>query len=179
MQTRSKTLSLFSFSRRPEAVQLSFATNENVKRYSAAPAAPVKRARRQLIEDLRYACDDSDNDSTSTYHTEDDEDDDDEPISPRELCNVFEHNKTRTTENRAKESQQRATEDRIEYSVNIDFDEASRTWRSNKVLVGEGHFAYKCDSCDRRSVKDSIYCGVHRREAAKKNKTTYQSGITR
>jgi hypothetical protein len=54
------------------------------------------------------------------------------------------------------------------YSVDIDFDEASHAWRSNKVLVGEGHFAYKCDSCDRRSVKDSIYCGVHRREAAKK-----------
>ena len=29
------------------------------------------------------------------------------------------------------------------YEVNIDFDEASRQWRKNKVQLGEGMFMYK------------------------------------
>jgi len=162
MQTRSKTLSLLT--RNVEKQDLQFSTPKQTKRSAEAPAAPLKRTRRQLIEDLRDTCDDSDNDSTSTYCTEDDE-----PITPRNLCDLFEPNfrfegKPHSTTLRAQESRQRVTE----FAVEIDFDEASNAWRANKVLVGEGHFAYKCDACDRRSVKDSNYCGVHRRGAAKK-----------
>ena len=29
------------------------------------------------------------------------------------------------------------------YDVNIDFDEASKQWRKNKIHVGDGHFTYK------------------------------------
>ena len=29
------------------------------------------------------------------------------------------------------------------YNVNIDFDEASRQWRKNKIPIGEGGFMYK------------------------------------
>ena len=29
------------------------------------------------------------------------------------------------------------------YQINIDFDEASRQWRKNKVSIGEGGFRYK------------------------------------
>lgn len=53
------------------------------------------------------------------------------------------------------------------YDVNIDFDESSSAWRSNKLLVGEGHFVYKCDSCERRRVKGSDFCGIHRRSNKK------------
>jgi len=28
------------------------------------------------------------------------------------------------------------------YEVNIDFDEASRMWRNNKISIGEGQFIY-------------------------------------
>ena len=165
MQTRSKTLSLSLLTRSSAAkqVDLNFSTPKQPRRSTEEPAAPVKRARRQFINDFRDTCNDSDNDSTSTYHT-----DDDEPITPRNLCNLFEpnfrfegkaHSNATDTHTRAKESQQRRTE----FAVDIDFDEASRAWRSNKRLAGEGHFVYKCDRCDRSSVKDSIYCGVHRR----------------
>ena len=188
MQTRSNTLSLFTrnSSLAPsgrESVYLAFAKQDNLQfstpaktRRLTEPSAPVKRARRQLIEDLRDACDNSDNDSTSTYHTEDDE-----PITPRNLCDLFEPNfifegnllrntDNCTTEERAKYAHQRSSEEQKKYAVEIDFDEASRAWRVNKVLAGECNFAYKCDKCDRRSVKDSNYCGVHRRGAAKKVK---------
>ena len=54
---------------------------------------------------------DSDNDSTSTYDTEDEE------------MQIYTNNIFRTI--------------RPKYEVNIDFDEASAAWRSNKRRVGE------------------------------------------
>ena len=32
-----------------------------------------------------------------------------------------------------------------ELNVDIDFDEASKEWRKNKIHVGSGYFAYKCN----------------------------------
>ena len=34
-------------------------------------------------------------------------------------------------------------EDKGKYEVNIDFDEASRAWRKNKIHLGETGFRYK------------------------------------
>ena len=34
-------------------------------------------------------------------------------------------------------------EDKGKYEVNIDFDEASRAWRKNKIHLGESGFRYK------------------------------------
>jgi len=34
----------------------------------------------------------------------------------------------------------------IQYQVNIDFDEASKEWRKNKIKLGEGMFKYKRSS---------------------------------
>ncbi len=34
-------------------------------------------------------------------------------------------------------------EDKGNYEVNIDFDEASRSWRKNKIHLGEAGFRYK------------------------------------
>ena len=31
----------------------------------------------------------------------------------------------------------------LQYKVNIDFDESSKTWRKNKIQLGEGMFKYK------------------------------------
>ena len=31
-----------------------------------------------------------------------------------------------------------------QFKVEIDFDEASKAWRQNKISLGNGHFAYKC-----------------------------------
>ena len=38
--------------------------------------------------------------------------------------------------------QSRQKKERIEYEVNIDFDEASRCWNANKVRLGNGWYAY-------------------------------------
>jgi hypothetical protein len=34
--------------------------------------------------------------------------------------------------------------------INIDFDEASKEWRKNKIELGKGYFKYKCaiDGCN-------------------------------
>ena len=34
-------------------------------------------------------------------------------------------------------------EDKVKYEVNIDFDEASKAWRKNKIHLGEQGFCYK------------------------------------
>lgn len=71
-------------------------------------------------------------------------------------------------------------EESPKYTVDIDFDEASRAWRANKRMVGEGHFVYIrtrsatkstrvesacCNQCDRPAVSNE-FCGVHSRRAA-------------
>jgi len=54
------------------------------------------------------------------------------------------------------------------YEVNIDFDEASSAWRSNKKPVGDGTFKYICcgltktgNKCVREPLQNSEYCKVH------------------
>jgi hypothetical protein len=54
------------------------------------------------------------------------------------------------------------------YEVNIDFDEASRAWHSNKKSVGNGHYKYICtiekngSTCGKSCYKDLLYCWIHR-----------------
>ena len=54
------------------------------------------------------------------------------------------------------------------YEVNIDFDEASSAWRSNKKPVGDGTFKYICcgitktgNKCVREPLQNSEYCKTH------------------
>ena len=54
------------------------------------------------------------------------------------------------------------------YEVNIDFDEASRAWMSNKKSIGNGHYKYICtvekngSSCGKSCYKNLLYCWIHR-----------------
>ena len=34
----------------------------------------------------------------------------------------------------------------VQYKINIDFDESSKSWRKNKIQLGEGMFKYKRSS---------------------------------
>ena len=60
-------------------------------------------------------------------------------------------------------------------SVKIDFDEASREWRKNKIYLGCGDFRYSCseltkkgEKCKNRIVKDNL-CHVHYKKSKKKH----------
>ena len=55
------------------------------------------------------------------------------------------------------------------YKVDIDFDEASALWRSNKKSIGNGSYKYVCgcktksgNSCKRERLHDSNYCKIHK-----------------
>jgi len=160
MQTRSKTIaSTRSFSPAQEKM---FHTPEKRGRMNT-PVRPTKPARKSVFPDLKNACDDSDNDSTSTFG----EEDDDLNARKYKYARIAPLNANRELfEPRLR--QPKIHEPVQKYDVDIDFDEASRAWRSNKLLVGEGHFAYKCSSCNRRAVKGSEMCGIHRRSYSKK-----------
>lgn len=41
------------------------------------------------------------------------------------------------------------------YSVDIDFDEASRFWMANKKKKGPGHYVYQCCHCNRACMNSS------------------------
>ena len=41
--------------------------------------------------------------------------------------------------------QTRSMTKRVEFEVSIDFDEASKAWKSNKVSKGNGTYGYKCE----------------------------------
>lgn len=51
----------------------------------------------------------------------------------------------------------------------IDFDEASKAWRSNKINKGGGHFVYRCSflyktgkMCPKKVLNPHVYaCRVH------------------
>lgn len=45
----------------------------------------------------------------------------------------------------------------------IDFDEASRAWRENKVSIGNGEFRYKCSKCDKPCVSNLDVCKTHKK----------------
>lgn len=54
------------------------------------------------------------------------------------------------------------------YTVDIDFDEASNAWRSNKKSIGNGHYKYIClaitkagSNCKRESVAGMNFCSLH------------------
>ena len=54
------------------------------------------------------------------------------------------------------------------YEVNIDFDEASIAWRSNKKQMDNGMFKYICcgitktgNKCARNPLQNSEYCKIH------------------
>jgi hypothetical protein len=54
------------------------------------------------------------------------------------------------------------------YSVDIDFDEASEAWKSNKKSIGNGQYKYIClaitktgGSCKRESLSGLNFCSLH------------------
>lgn len=54
------------------------------------------------------------------------------------------------------------------YNVEIDFDEASKEWRSNKRSIGNGCYKYLCnykcktgDKCKREPKQGNDYCSTH------------------
>jgi hypothetical protein len=54
------------------------------------------------------------------------------------------------------------------YNVEINFDEASEAWRSNKKCIGNGHYKYICsqktkagNQCKRESLKFCDHCKIH------------------
>ncbi len=55
------------------------------------------------------------------------------------------------------------------YEVNIDFDDASAKWRSNKKSVGNGCYKYICPAekngikCGKKCYKELEYCWQHRK----------------
>jgi len=55
------------------------------------------------------------------------------------------------------------------YSVDIDFDTASKEWRANKKSKGYGYFSYRCiqitkkgKKCKREACPETDYCKIHR-----------------
>jgi len=54
------------------------------------------------------------------------------------------------------------------YNIEINFDESSIAWRSNKKLVGSGQFKYKClqktqtgNDCKREALSGLNTCKCH------------------
>ena len=53
------------------------------------------------------------------------------------------------------------------YAVNIDFDEASKAWKSNKKSLGNGMYKYVCarrhnnNACISKCLAGEIYCKTH------------------
>jgi hypothetical protein len=54
------------------------------------------------------------------------------------------------------------------YEVNIDFNEASETWRANKRSIGTGHYRYLCckknknnNCCLIKCLPGENYCKTH------------------
>ena len=54
------------------------------------------------------------------------------------------------------------------YEVNINFDEATKIWRSNKKSIGNGSFIYICGclcktgkKCKNKPLKNKQHCYIH------------------
>ena len=54
------------------------------------------------------------------------------------------------------------------YTVDIDFDEASKAWKLNKISIGNGSYKYICKHlsktnkiCARKCLQNEEYCSVH------------------
>ena len=56
------------------------------------------------------------------------------------------------------------------YSVDIDFDESSRAWRSNKRLIGQCHFAYRQTAQEKNNIRKEVIEHVERRSSRLANK---------
>jgi hypothetical protein len=61
------------------------------------------------------------------------------------------------------------SQSRIEYDINIDFDEASRLWNSNKKKLDNGCYVYVCGKelahgmfCKKKSLKHQPFCYMHK-----------------
>jgi hypothetical protein len=96
--------------------------------FEPAPTRTTRPNRTQLSpEVLRDCCDESDNDSTSSYDSDD--------VA-------------------AEEDQQQyyMTHIQPKYEVNIDFDEASKAWRENKRRAGES-WVYKKEKSERKKYE--------------------------
>jgi hypothetical protein len=60
---------------------------------------------------------------------------------------------------------------KTEYTVDIDFDEASREWHRNKKKLNNGCYSYICshmlsngNSCKNRPLLTSSYCKIHSKQ---------------
>lgn len=55
----------------------------------------------------------------------------------------------------------------VSYEVNIDFDEASKSWKQNKKSIGNGQYKYICQidgkNCSKVCYKDMTVCWIHRK----------------
>ena len=54
------------------------------------------------------------------------------------------------------------------YTVDIDFDEASRAWKSNKKSIGNGQYQYVCEyisktgkKCKKQPFQGCSHCNMH------------------
>ena len=56
-----------------------------------------------------------------------------------------------------------------QFEVNIDFDDATKEWRSNKKSIGNGSYKYICsvtkngNKCGKSCYKELLYCWQHRK----------------
>ena len=64
----------------------------------------------------------------------------------------------------------------ITYEVNIDFDEASNSWKQNKKSIGNGQYKYICSKdkingtkCGRVCYKNTEFCWLHRNKKPNNN----------
>ena len=60
------------------------------------------------------------------------------------------------------------------YDVNIDFDQASKMWRNNKITIGNGSFKYICSAlcktgkkCRNKPLKNKQVCHIHNKKICK------------
>jgi len=58
---------------------------------------------------------------------------------------------------------------RSQTKVNINFDESSKAWKSNKKSIGNGCYKYICikktksgNTCKRESLTGCEYCKIHK-----------------
>lgn len=60
------------------------------------------------------------------------------------------------------------------YDVNIDFDQASKMWRNNKISIGNGSYKYICSAlcktgkkCRNKPLKNKQVCHIHNKKNRK------------
>jgi len=69
---------------------------------------------------------------------------------------------------RSQSKKMNAIINKVLYKVEINFDEASEAWRSNKKPIGNGHYKYICsqktktgNQCKRESLNSCDTCKIH------------------